>query len=328
MSDFSGWIPMRIDWEGPRPMVDWGWLGNRRLIEPFFEQSIARCVHHPADVLFRHQTSLDELAALAPTQPSATPKGFIFHMSRCGSTLLTQMLAASPRNLVLSEPSPIDTVLRAHFHNPEITEAQRVQWLQDLVRILAWRRHPEAENLFIKFDCWHTPALPLIHRAFPGVPWIFLYREPVEVMASQGRQLGGQMIPGVLEPGWFGWEAATVNQMARHEYGARTLAAICSAALAQIKPGGGRLVNYRQLPAAVWPALLAYWRVEFSAEDQAHMLAVAARNAKNPVLPFDPDSQAKRDSVSPEIREITRQWLSDVYEQLEARREREGFATA
>ena len=301
--------------------------GKPAVDRPFFEQSMARCVHHPADVLFRHQTSLDDLAALAPTQPSAKPKGFIFHMSRCGSTLLTQMLAASPRNLVLSEPSPIDTVLRAHFRNPEITEAQRVQWLQDLVRVLGWRRHPEAEHLFIKFDCWHTPALPLIERAFPDVPWIFLYREPIEVMASHGRQLGGQMIPGVLEPGWFGWDDATVTQMARHEYGARTLAAICTAALARIKPGSGGLVNYRQLPVAVWPALLAYWQVEFSAEDQAQMLAAAVRNAKNPVLRFEPDSQTKRDSVSPEIRAVTQRWLSGVYEQLEVRREREGFGT-
>ena len=218
--------------------------------------------------------------------------------------------------------------MRAHFGHPEITEAQRVQWLQNVVRILAWRRHPEEQHLFIKFDCWHTLFLPLLQRAFPDVPWIFVYREPVEVMASQSRQLGGQMIPGVLEPALFGWDAATISQMSLYEYGARALAAICDAALAQVKSGRGKLVNYQQLPTTVWPALLAHWHVDFPPEDHARMLAAASLNAKNPVLPFEPDSQAKRASVSPEIRQLTQQWLGGVYQQMEATRRWQGFANA
>jgi hypothetical protein len=136
------------------------------------------------------------------------------------------------------------------------------------------------------------------------------------------------MIPGVLEPAWFGWEAATLSQMAPHEYGARTLAVIGEAALAQIQTGGGKLVNFQQLPAAVWPALLAGWRVEFSPEDQARMRAVTAWNAKNPVLPFEPDSQAKRNSLAPEIRQLTEHWLRGLYERLEAQRSLHGFTVA
>ena len=26
MTDFTGWIPMRIFWRDARPLVDWGWL--------------------------------------------------------------------------------------------------------------------------------------------------------------------------------------------------------------------------------------------------------------------------------------------------------------
>jgi hypothetical protein len=317
---------MRIYWEDSRAMVDWGHLGTRRFTEPFFAQTINPCVQHPADLLFRHQTRLDNLGDIAATQPSVPTTGIIFHMSRCGSTLLSQMLAAAPANIVLSEAAPIDDILRGHFRNPGITEEQRLQWLQWLVSVLAWRRHPAEKNVFIKFDSWHAMFLPLIQRAFPGAPWIFLYREPLEVMASAKKQLGGQMIPGVLQPALFGWDEAAVGKMRLFEYAARVLARLCEAAHTQAQAGNGKLVNYRQLPTSIWPALMDYWRVEFSADETARMLGAAQLNAKNPFLPFEADSQAKRDSASPELRALTQQWLDGVYQQLESQRQATGFA--
>jgi hypothetical protein len=326
VKDFSSWMPMRIYWRDSRPMVDWGHLGPRRFTDPFFAQTIGPCVRHPADLLFRHQTALDDLGEIVESQPGLRPTGFIFHMSRCGSTLISQMLAAAPENIVLSEAGPIDDILRGHFRNSDITEERRVQWLQWLLGVLARRRHPAERNVFLKFDCWHVMFLPLIRRAFPDVPWIFLYREPLEVMASAQKQLGGQMIPGVLEPGLFGWDAATVSRMTLYEYAARVLAKICEAALAQAQASHGKLVNYRQLPASIWPALMEYWKVEFSAEETVRMLGAAQMNAKNPVLPFEADSQAKRDAVTEESRALTQQWLDRVYQQLESQRLAEGIS--
>jgi len=247
-------------------------------------------------------------------------------MSRCGSTLISQMLAATPENIVLSEAAPVDAVLRAHFRDPAITEAQRVRWLQWLAGVLAWRRHPSEKNFFIKFDCWHALFLPLIQSAFPGVPWIFVYREPLEVMASHLGHRGAQMIPGVLEPCLFGWDLETAGRMTLNEYGVRVLAKISEAALAGVRSGNGRLVNYRQLPDAVWPALMDYWKVEFSGGETARMMDAALLNAKNPVLPFEADRQARRDSAPAELRAITRQWLDGVYQQLESQRLAAGFA--
>jgi hypothetical protein len=320
MKDPTRWIPLRVFWQGSRPMVDWGYLGTRRLTDPFFGQTIDACVRHPADLLFRHQTPLDELGEVAPTQASVPIKGFIFHMSRCGSTLISQMLAAEPANIVLSEAAPIDDILRAQYRLPDLPGPQRIAWLQAMVKVLAWQRQATEQHAFIKFDCWHVMFLPLIQRAFPEVPWIFLYREPLEVLVSQAGHMGGQMVPGVLEPGLFGWDAATLSQMHFSEYGARVLARICETALQQTQNGRGRLVNYRQLPEAIWPELLAYWKVDFTPGQHDRMRAAARLNAKNPVLPFEPDSEAKRNSAPPELRALARQWLDGVYQQLEARR--------
>jgi hypothetical protein len=133
------------------------------------------------------------------------------------------------------------------------------------------------------------------------------------------------MIPGVLEPALFGWDAPPAGRMGLDEYGARALARICESALAQVQGGNGKLVNYRQLRGPVWPALMKYWGVEFSPDETRRMMAAALMNAKNPVLPFEEDTRAKREGASPEIRALTRQWLEGVYGQLETVRLERGF---
>lgn len=133
------------------------------------------------------------------------------------------------------------------------------------------------------------------------------------------------MIPGVLEPGLFGWDPETIGRMALDEYGARVLARICAVALAEVERGNGKLVNYGQLPDAIWPTLTKYWNVKCSAEGAARMVAAARWNAKNPVLPFEADRQANRDVAPAELGIVVQQWLDEVYRRLESQRSISGF---
>ena len=318
--DLAGWIPIRLNWSESGLKVDWCQLGDLRFTDPFFEQTVGQCLRHPANLLFRRETPVEILGALDDLDASLAPTGFIFHMSRCGSTLISQMLAAQPENVVISEASPIDTLLRAPLRDPGITEDQQAAWLQGLLKALGQRRFSGEKHLFVKFDCWHTLCLPLIQRAFPEVPWIFLYREPLEVLVSQHNQMGGQMIPGMLEPALFGWDAQAVTRMGWPEYGGRVLGRICEVALEQAGAGRGKLVNYCQLPEVVWSELMTYWGVGCVPEAVETMRRVSALNAKNPALPFEADVQVKQGGVTEEIRQVARQWLDETYRQLESRR--------
>ncbi|HZY58394.1 MAG TPA: hypothetical protein VFE56_01445, partial [Candidatus Binataceae bacterium] len=104
------WIPAQVRWAPEGALVDWCHLGDLRFTAPFFEQTITAAMSHPFNLLFGVTTGLD---ALPPASFELRPAGLIFHMSRCGSTLASRMLAALPRNVVLSEPVPLDQVLRA-----------------------------------------------------------------------------------------------------------------------------------------------------------------------------------------------------------------------
>src|SRR4029077_6493953 len=154
------------------------------------------------------------------------PSGFIFHMSRCGSTLVSQMLAALPSNIVVSEASPIDTVVQAGRWRRDLSEDRQARWLPPIIGALGQKRTGSEQHYFIKLDCWHTLALPLFRRAFPAVPWVFLYRDPVEVLASQVSQPGTQMLPRGIGPNLYGIERA-YGPGSAEDYYARVLAKVC-----------------------------------------------------------------------------------------------------
>ncbi|MFY0565853.1 sulfotransferase family protein [Archangium lansingense] len=316
------WIPLRVHAREGRFVVEWCYLGGQRFTDPFFDNTIQRRLCYPFNWLFRHETSLEELLVLEARRPGLRPTGLIFHMSRCGSTLLAQTLAALPRNVVLSEPAPVDTVMRARVGAQALTDEQRIAWLRGMVGALGQKRHASEQHLFIKFDAWALRQWPLIERAFPGVPWLFLYRDPVEVMASHLRHLGAHLIPGVLEPELLGLSPEQLPGLPLEEYGARVLASICEAALGawESRKGPARLVEYRELPALIPSLFSELFGLELSAEELASVREAMGRDAKNPVLPFENDSAMKQRALTGPAREAVERWVGPLYSRLEAAR--------
>ena len=239
-------------------------------------------------------------------------------MSRCGSTLVSQMLAALPSNIVVSEAPPIDAIVQAHRLMPEAGEERYAHWLASLIGAFGHRRSGDERHFFVKLDSWHTIALPLFRRAFPAVPWVFLYRDPVEVMVSQLRMPGLQMLPGGIGPQLYGIERSYDADMAE-DYYARVLAMVCEPVVRHDSEGG-LLVNYRQLPEAVWTAILPHFGVDCSQAERAAMAAAARYDAKTPAFEFAADSAAKQQEASKAARSAAERWLGDLYHRLEALR--------
>jgi len=319
VDQFTDWMPIRVYRDGGRTMVDWCYLGAARFTDPFFVDTIEKRLVTPFNLLFRRQTPIEALAELQRVSPGLAPTGFIFHMSRCGSTLVLQMLAALPQHIVISEAVPIDLVLGANFSHPEVTDEERIAWLRGIVGALARPRANQETHFFIKFDSWHVLELPLIERAFPGVPWIFLYRNPIEVIVSQHRQHGLHLVPAMLDPGRLGldWPALTGESL--EDYEVRVLARLCQAAL-QHRSTDGLLVNYRQLPDAVYSTIARHFQIEFSSADIERLRRAAQFDAKDPTQRFEEDSRKKNRAATDGMRRLAAQYLDPLYEQLEVAR--------
>jgi hypothetical protein len=313
----AGWIPVRICWQQSQPIVEWRYAGDIEFSEPFFDQTIRRCLRQPFSRLFSWRTPIDTLAQLYAARPGLPPSGFVFHMSRCGSTLIAQMLAALPQTLVIAEAEPIDAVLRANFQDTALTDEQRIDWLRWVIGALGQPRGESQRHYVVKFDSWSILALPLIQRAFPNVPWIFVYRDPLEVLVSHYRQPGSQMVPGTLEPALLGLDAARVGQMPLERYYAAVLERVCQVAARHYQPGSGKLVNYRQLPRIVWSSILDFFHMRYTAGDVERMRYVTQFHAKNPALFFESDTNAKQSAATDQLRGIARRRLEPLYTQLE-----------
>ena len=321
LPDLQGWIPMRICWQGAQPMVEWCYLGSRRFTQAFFDLTIQYALEMPFNSLFRHRTAMETLEEWHVRSPGMKPTGLIFHMSRSGSSLAAKLLASLPRAVVLSEAGPIDALVRSHLRAPEVPIKTRIDWLLWVVSALGQWRTGDEQHYFIKFDGRSTVHLPFVRQAFPGVPWIFLYRDPVEVMVSNLITPSAATIPGVTGLDLPGLPLSEIGAISLEEYTARVLGAICESASRSLPGELGKPIHYRQLPEAVWQVLPEHFGCPFTAEDAKRMRDVARLNVKDPEQRFSDDSESKQREASPYVRELAERWIEPHYRKLEAARQ-------
>jgi hypothetical protein len=226
------------------------------------------------------------------------------------------MLAEVPRHRVLSEPPPLNQFLR------ETSPAASAQDVEDLRSLVSALGHPgrRERRFFVKFTSWNVLRLPLIRRAFPDVPFLFLYRDPVEVMVSN---LTDGRAPWLWEEQITGIGVASAAGMSWAELCARVLAAKCDAAARGIAAAGqrGLAVPYTALTPSFIPTLVGFFGLEVSAGARRHMRRVMDFYSKTPAgsapRRFKPDGRAKQAYAPRSVRSMARRWVAEPIRRLE-----------
>jgi hypothetical protein len=292
LAELARWMPIRFDLSGAAPVVDWADLSEERFIEPFFDQTVARWASGPrARPLVR--TGLEALVAL-DNEPSLEPAGMIFHLSRCGSTLVSRLLGTLPGAVVLAEPSPLNALLGL---NPgRVEEATLVRLVRLLVRALGRCRHGDERHLVLKCTSWNIRRRSVLAAAFPETPWIWVQREPARVLASLLANPPGWLGIGVTPPrsaGLFGLDPAAVPARARVEFAARALGAMLEAAATD--PAGRLSIDYVDLPGAVWQRVAPHFGLEADSAAIERMIEESRFYSKDPSPRiFDWDASERR----------------------------------
>src|ERR1700722_13069754 len=149
VADLALWTPVAINLGPGAATIDWGDLRGVRFAEPFLHQTIERWAGDDPAPLVR--TGIDALAALDDA-PALDPTALIFHLSRCGSTLLSRLLSMSPGTLVVSEPAPVNTLL---LGDPKaVAPLTQVEALRLLVRALGRCRFGDEHRYIVKLTRW------------------------------------------------------------------------------------------------------------------------------------------------------------------------------
>ncbi|EGD76785.1 hypothetical protein PTSG_08136 [Salpingoeca rosetta] len=248
------------------------------------------------------------------------PAGFVFHESRVGSTLIANILAADPDNLVFSESAPPPAIaLHCPAPLPEKAEMMRV-----LLRAMSNSvRH---KRLFFKFQSVNANAIPLYTEAFPEVPWMFVYRDPVEVMASHFKQKvpAGAKVPCLRaknSPTPLHRRYIRSKNPSDEEFCAAHLATLCDSALHALDSSpNGIAVNYHDLPDVLYTRVFpVHFGYTPTPSVKRNMVNVAQEYSKGRagVKKFSDDSKTKQDRASEQLRTFAESTLRPLYTELE-----------
>lgn len=166
--------------EGRFSAVEWVDRSQVRFTDPFFDATVSRAKNTGLEAL----TDLSALLRFLKDQDAPQPAGFIFHATRCGSTLVSQILAQDESNLVLAEPDFLQNIL---WSAPAVQLGERMELVVASLRAAARAMRGSEQRLFIKFGLglgW----LHFFKRLYPNTPCIFVYRHPVEILQSNIEQ--------------------------------------------------------------------------------------------------------------------------------------------
>jgi hypothetical protein len=307
------WLPAHSVTTGAAPDVDWKWFGDCRLLRPFFDDDVRVASTMPFNRIFRIRTTLDSVIAGAETEPSLPLKGLIYHMSRCGSTLLAQMFAAVPENAVSSEPDPLDGViqwLQLADVEPQLANVA----IRAIISALGRDRGNGQRQQVIKLTPWNVFGLPIIRAALPEVNWVYLYRDSVEVMVSVMHRPGLHSVAGLLPDQIT--HAAGDGSSSQEEYAGQVLAAMGKTVLDHWKLGGGLLVAYPNVAEAATSGILTHFGMEAASDGLALMQTASQRDAKMPDQAFANDAAQKRADASIEMVAVANRLMEPIHYQL------------
>ena len=263
-------------------------IGPENLQDAFMQETITRVGANETIV----HVARDDLGRVAH---GTAPAGIIFHVARCGSTLISQSLRKLDDLVVYAEPQPINEILAPPHRWPR---ADLVAALRSLGE--AFARHA-GRRYVLKLSSWNTLFCDIVSEAFPETNWVLSLRDPIEVAVSLQRQ----------PPGWLSGNSETSERLievmagAEHprssdERVARAYGAFCAAA-ARLNPGRGRLVHYETLPAAVWDTVAPHFSLAVDLRRREEIALASRMNAKAPLgsgREFAPDATAKSSRVA------------------------------
>ncbi|TCM07485.1 sulfotransferase [Sphingomonas sp. PP-CC-3G-468] len=310
----SDWLPVAVVDGAAGPVVEWLHFGGRRLTDPFFEDAVRRARRIPLNRLFPVLTPLAVFAETMPTDAAFIPSGLVFHLSRCGSTLVAQMLAAVPGHLVASEPAPLDAIVQRASSGETAGRPVKVARIRAMVAALLRDRHGDRRVGVVKLDCWHMLTWDVFAEAFPDVPFLFIYRDPVEVLVSHARRPGSQTVPGLIP------HLADDSDLAADPavFGARLLGRIAHAAADAVRAGRAIALRYDSLPEAFFDRILPHFGIVADDADCATMHVAGGRNAKAPSTPFVDDRSGKQAEATSGLRAQAVAFLSTPVARLDA----------
>lgn len=297
----AGWIPVQI--EKHHGIIRWMKPGARRLFEPFFQETVHRFRFERVP---EFETELTALEGVVPL----TPAGIIFHVSRCGSTLVLNALKAAERVVGVGEAGPFQVLMQAGRWATGHREL-----LGPLTRVFACYQGGPTRNVIIKCAVEEIAALPALRKIWPEVPCVVLIRNPIEVIVSNA-QRPPRWTSAELRK-WFGDPPPDLDFQSSADYIAWVTGQFCSAALAVVDSRCW-VVDYASLSLDVVRRIARYFNLVFSGAGEQHFQEAFRTHAKSRQV-FTQDAEDKCNAATEAIKQAADKWVTAPYSRLVVR---------
>lgn len=305
----SGYYKQAIHWCAPVGVAS----------QAFQDQYISQCQQRLLNQFVRPRTALQTLLSERgnSAEPVSPPAGFIFHLSRCGSTLISGCLSEVATANVMSEPPVITELLL----DASITRAEQLAAIQQVLHAQRLAM-PAQPHLVIKWNAWDLLRWQDIRTTWPEVPVVLLVRHPLEILASHERQAGRHMAG---DPSMANFHPVFANTYPVHDQDGRfgllaRRVAVLSELMAQMQlmatESKVMLVDYAGLDAQKIRQVIDFFRLPVTAENEASVCQRMQFHSKEPARKFQEDSARKRELFAPEQRRYIVDKLDGQYQQL------------
>mmetsp|Transcript_10659 Transcript_10659/g.25424 ORF Transcript_10659/g.25424 Transcript_10659/m.25424 type:complete len:505 (+) Transcript_10659:240-1754(+) len=289
--------------------------------------------------LYKVASLARERDEVAKQNGDATPKALnltavAFHESRCGSTLVANaMIAMDPtKHRTYSESPPPVYVLRQlcgeNYSRCSVEHAATV--LRDTIYMMSRTDDEREERVFFKFQSISSKYIEIFTTAFPNVPWMYVYRDPVQVMMSHVKDDQTLSRANCVRT-MHGPHGNDMHNIAKH-HGYRDIRDLnrmeyCAAHLASLTESAVRNLNdmaipvdYAKLPSMLWEEIFPkIWGRPLTQTEISNMEAVSGTYSKgrgNKKKDFKDDSQKKEQSASEEVRDAAEKFMKESFDQL------------
>lgn len=297
----ANWIPVKLIEQENQIYFEWIYLSDILFEEPFFDETIARCKSHSYNSKrVKLISTAENLIEWSKDLDSTALKSLVFHVSRCGSTMLSQSLATSKENIMISEAPIIDQILRSDAFGLD----SKTILLETVMRFLGQKRFPEQKYLIIKLDAWNIFNASYLRSIFPDVPFALLYRDPSDVLKSHQKLMGMHMVPNLIPPSVFGITQKEINQISFQQYGVLVLEKYFQGFLDFYETDDNvTMLNYNEGMKNVVERFVTFINADYSENEKEAMFDRLKHHSKNKQADFSGDSY-KDDVLSVDLKQV------------------------
>lgn len=306
-----GWLPTDIG----AATIRWILVKSQSPSDPFFPIWVAALrgrVPRPLE----HETELASLAQCSAHLPEVEPAGIIFHVTRCGSTLLSNAVAAGENVFAVGEGFAFDKMIQLAAHPEPFAASVGARALRDLCKIFAHYRGSPAQQLVLKTGVAQVVGLRAIRSIWPMVPCVMIVRDPVEVVVSNFRHP-----PSVLLE-WYNTPTSCLAGPVPEEALGRGIEVFCAwlvgrmcSVAAEQMDARCLLLDYLDLTPEAALRVAEFFSVRLTCDGREALRRTFLFDAKRGIE-FKADTDSKKKAATASMAESVARWALAPYEAL------------